>query len=125
MDVVEVEDQPRFLLQDEFIEIGVRVKRGLTCFDIHLFVAPVIFVAIFVFCLCGDNSMNYHGKTYGSYVVSFVCFRAGVNWSFGDQDGGVGSTGVVIRKREDGVVKVREKAIFANLDHLTFPFVGG
>ncbi|XP_071102597.1 uncharacterized protein [Haliotis cracherodii] len=58
MDVVEVEDQPRFLLQDEFIEIGVRVKRG-------------------------------------------------VNWSFGDQDGGVGSTGVVIRKREDGVVKVK------------------
>ncbi|XP_046572334.1 uncharacterized protein LOC124280440 [Haliotis rubra] len=50
MDVVEVEDQPRFLLQDEFIEIGVRVKRG-------------------------------------------------VNWSYGDQDGGEGSTGVVIRKR--------------------------
>ncbi|XP_067667527.1 uncharacterized protein [Haliotis asinina] len=58
MDVVEVEDQPRILLEDELIEIGVRVKRG-------------------------------------------------VDWSHGDQDGGEGSTGVVVRKREDGVVKVK------------------
>ncbi|XP_067666507.1 uncharacterized protein [Haliotis asinina] len=58
MDVVEIEGQPRFLLQDELIEIGVRVKRG-------------------------------------------------VDWSHGYQDGGEGSTGVVIRKREDGVVKVK------------------
>lgn len=50
--------------------------------------------------------MLRHVYSYLVYNINFPLFP-GDDWSSGDKDGGPGNIGVIIRKRQDGKVKVR------------------